>query len=356
MPGAPVLTGEAFGAALEPHLTPWIGPDAWPAWQRRLAGVPRANRLFLECHLGLAARRCDIVSSITAADGTLAAWAAHARVQPGCVWQEAGALLQAWQRQLVAGEGALWADCLMMWFEFDLAPEASDLDAPSLFIALRPGAALEALGETAAVFPDLQTAIARFAAWLGRADPAFRAAPLLLGHIGYMAARAEPGEVLPLRSCWRCDDAAHLAALLALSGLKREAAAFKAALARLGDLIALGNSLMLDLDIGDRPQGDFAIEINLFQRDGRAAAARIGTVLRLLADLALVTPAEAAALRSLTTVRATAGEGSLFCLPHHVKIRFRDGRIDGAKLYWLARVTGHPEAQARASRPVATCC
>lgn len=356
MPGAPVLTGDAFAAALTPHLTPWIGAAAWRGWQQRLAAVPLSNRLFLELHLGLAARRCDIVSSITAADGTLAAWAVHARVQPGCVWQEAGALLRAWQRQRAAGEGGFWADCLMMWFEFDLLPEASALEAPSLFIALRPGADLGGLAEAAAAFPDLRTAIARFAAWRAQAPPAFRAEPLLLGHIGYMAARAGPGTVLPMRSCWRCDDAAHLRHLLAVSGLPIDHAVLGQEFARLAGLLSLGNSLMLDLDSDHGLLDAFAVEINLFQRDGPAAVARIQAVLRLLAALGHVSPAERSALDALTTARTVAPGGTIFCLPHHMKIRFHNSRLDSVKLYWLARVTGHPAMGARGEKAVAPCC
>lgn len=344
----PALCGAAFARALQPLLRPWFEGEAasaaadWQGWQQRLARIPLADRLFLELPLGQERRRCDIVCSITPGDGTLAAWIDQQSDAAAIVWRQACAVLQAWQRQLAAGQGALWAECLMMWFEFDLLPEVSLLGEPSLFIALRPGAAVAALAEPAAVFPDLRLAIERFAAWRADAPAIFRQDALLLGHIGYMAARAGAGEVLPLRSCWRCDDLAHLWRLLAASGLAVDLDLLAADIAPLAALMALGNSLMLDLDTDRRVHAAFAVEINLFERRPDAAAARIAAVIGVLGRLGLITPAEAAALAPLTGQAEVAPARWIFCLPHHVKLRVSGSRIDSVKLYWLARVTDHP--------------
>lgn len=349
-PSALALPGAALAEVLKPRLAPWLGPTAWRHWRRSLAEIPVANRLFLELHVTDPPRRCDIVSSVTVADGSLASWARAARGRRSAVWQQVRAVLRAWQSALVLGEGALWDDALMMWLEFDQLPNRRGLGDPSLFIALRPGADLPRLAGALGGFPALQAAVGRFAWDFVPCRPGLTDADLRLGHIGYMAARPSSGVALPLRSCWRMTGAAELPALLRAAGLTVDGAALDAALRRLAPLLALGNSLMLDLDSDDACHAAFAVEINLFERGLAPAARRAETVCRLLADLGFLTPGEAAALDTLTGAALAAQDRWSFCLLHHVKLRFSRFRIQDVKLYWLARVTDHQPRDAERPR------
>jgi hypothetical protein len=170
---------------------------------------------------------------------------------------------------------------------------------------------------------------------------AFAADGLVLGHIGYMAGRQGDNEILPLRSCWRCDDFDHLNWLLTLAAIPVEYRCFANEFLRLIALLSRGNSLMLDLDSQARFLDGFAVEINLFRRDLDDAKRQSAEVLRILRILGHITPEQALRLERLTDRAVTPSGRWIYCLLHHVKIRFHQSRAVEVKLYWLTRVTDH---------------
>jgi hypothetical protein len=297
--------------------------------------------------------RCDVVTSITSDDGSLAAWLAQRQVRTGPAWEKSLDLLGAWKSELLAGYGPLRDLCLMMWFEFDLLPGKQTLGAPSLFIALAPRVNLAALGAHLGAYPELRDAVTQLATVLthGGLGQALSSNPLLLGHIGYMSARQRGTSALPLRSCWRCDDEAHMVQLLEAAGAGLDKSRFVTELERIKPLLDLGNSLMLDLDNHAQFLETFAFEVNVFRRDVDAAMSQATAVLGLLRRLGFVTAVDMARLGPLSGSAATPAGGNLYCLLHHVKFRIEHARIVEVKLYWLVRVIDRPQG----GRPRQTC-
>lgn len=343
------VSGGDLLAGLRPALSSWIGAAHWPRWLDRASAVPSSNRMFLELHPGSRPARCDIVTSLCISDGSLAAWLEAGFEQRSPVWAATIALLQDWRRELAAGQGALRDQCMMMWLEFDLAPHEAALGDPALFIALVPGADIQALSASLAGYPALADQVSRFAHLLRHQAPWQAADAMALGHIGYMASRLTASSASSLRSCWRCDSEDQIRQWLTLLGIARDGGVLRREWARLRPLMRRGNSLMLDCDSAEQFLGAFAVEVNVFQRQWAPAVAGCDAVLQAIADLGFLTPEQTRQLRRMNGRYLSDSGQTVFCLLHHIKFRFMESRVVEAKLYWLVRVI-NPQPDAHDTR------
>ena len=332
------VSGSDLLAGLRPALSSWLGEAHWPGWIERVGAVPRCNRMFLEIHPASSPARCDIVTSLSLSDGSLSAWLAAGFEHRSPVWAATIALLRDWRCELATGQGGLRDQCMMMWLEFDLVPNDPALGNPALFIALVPGANIQALSASLAGYPTLADEVCRFAALIRDHDVWQRSDDLVLGHIGLMASRPSGASGSSLRSCWRCDSEAQLLQRLSLLGIADDGTVLHAEMARLRPLLHRGNSLMLDCDSADRFFGAFAVEVNVFQRQLAPAVAGCDAVLQAVVELGFLTPDQKRQLQRINGRFLTGSGRSVYCLLHHIKFRFVDTRIVEAKLYWLVRV------------------
>lgn len=361
------LPSKSMLLALRPVLSGWMGPDAAADWLAVAGTLPACSRLFLEIHPASATPRCDLVIAVLASDGSLSGWLdGVADRGRSAAWQKTAALLERWRRQLQDRAGALRTLCFMMWLEFDVCADQKDLGDPSVFIGLTPAADVAELAGDLADYPDFQAALRSFDDAIRKETrlhvEVVRTNALTLGHVGYMAARQAESRVLPLRSCWRCDDLEHFHALLSLARVDHDRGALSERLRWMEDLKGCINSVMLHLDGNDRFLSDFSLEVNVFDPYADRLTDREEAVLGALLDRGLVSEQQLPRLRRFSG-RYTVQDGRAFyCALHHFKLKIIRSTIVEAKVYWLLRPVrgggvaeaGSPSADGAAARPLNT--
>lgn len=241
--------------------------------------------------------------------------------------------MEKWQEQLHGQDGFLRTNCFAMWLEFDIrAPHVNPGD-PSVFIALTPQIKIKEVAEELVDYPEFQNAILRSEAILKQL---IGSDVLALGHIGYMASRQKQNTVLPLRSCWRCNNVPHFLQLLELAGIPFDTFILQKQLGWLDSISESINSLMLDLESDVVFMPGFSLEINFYKPFAEATRKREDALFKKIVGMGFMTDAQRQALLEFSNTYFLKNEQRFICSLHHIKLKFSESKIQGIKCYWLA--------------------
>jgi hypothetical protein len=317
--------------AMREPLSLWFGQNRVDLWFQRIGSLPACNSLFLEIFTNSSSPRCDIITGVEATDGSLSLLLDGSIVRTTEAWRNTLSLLGQWRQQFHKGNGFLRTQCYTMWLEFDIKESEQCIDGPSVFIALTPGSKIGDLVHSLSDYLDFQQAIYTNYELVEkeRNDD-----ELVLGHIGYMAARRTVGEILPLRTCWRCKNIQHAFQLLRRACIPFDGKVIEKQIYWLDDLYEFVNSILLDLDINTKFQVDFALEFNFFRPYEKPSNNEI--LLNKLIELKLLTKDQKEKLAGFSDTFLLSDGRSLDCLLHHMKLKFSNSKIQDVKYYWKA--------------------
>lgn len=338
----PALRPRAMLDCMKPALSAWLGETHIDDWLAATDVLPICSALFLEVHPASGEPRCDLVTSVVASDGSLSAFLRHPPVGNSPIWRKTLATLRKWAQQLDAQDGRLRSDCFMIWLEFDLCARQNHIASPGIFLALTPRSDLRGLAAELGDYPDLQRAVLNFQDIILKETPLLQdlmhSNALALGHIGYMGSRQDGDHLMPLRSCWRCDDLPHVQELLKLAGIYFDATRLQKELRWVDGIVQYVNSVMLDLDTDTGHSPDFSVELNVFRPTDPLLRTRESAILQAIVERGLMSITEKQKLTAWSGQYISASGQGFDCSLHHIKMKFSDSRIQQIKCYWLNRV------------------
>lgn len=318
--------------AMKKPLVLWLGENTIGSWLSCTDGLPACSGLFLEMIADTSGNRCDIITRIIASDGTLSGIHNSPLVRTTALWRKTAAMMKKWKQNLDGQDGFLRTHCFAMWLEFDIHPQSQSPGDPSVFIALTPQGLVDELSEELGDYPELQQAIVQNHALL---EQVRGSDALVLGHIGYMAARQADDKILPLRSCWRCNDMPHMYRLLELAGIPYDRAVLREELRCLDNISGYINSLMLDLDTDMGFMPGFSLELNVYKPFANSNR-REEALLQEFTDLGFMSDEQKRSLMELSNSYVLDNGQTFVCSLHHIKLKFSGSRIREIKCYWQA--------------------
>ncbi|KIO75819.1 hypothetical protein TH53_18130 [Pedobacter lusitanus] len=320
--------------AMEKPLSLWLGQTEFNNWLAQVDNLPSCSALFLEISTNSLRPGCDVITSVRASDGTLTELLINPITETSAAWQKTGAMLTRWQQQLQGQSGYLRTHCFSMWLEFDIQQQQHKAGDPAVFIALTPQARITELAGDLIDYPDLQYALQRSKSLL---EKVAGTDTLVLGHIGYMASRQkEENKILPLRSCWRCNDLSHFYQLLELAAIPFELSVVNKELQWLENLSVYVNSMMLDLDSDTAFLSDFSLELNVYKPYAPPAAERENELFRIIADAGFMKIAQQQKLLHFSNTYYLKNDQGFISSLHHIKLKFSNSKIQEVKCYWQA--------------------
>jgi hypothetical protein len=337
-----VLRPKQIFGAMTQALSSWLGEEEIENWLGAVDTLPICSTLFLEVHPASIQPRCDIVISVVASDGSLSAFLQNPAVGTSSIWRKTIATLKKWEQQLRSKKGALRTHCFMMWLEFDLCVRQKSLGDPAIFIALTPQADIGELAEQLNDYADFQSALLNLKYASLKNSPLLqsfmRTNSLALGHIGYMGSRQKADQLLPLRSCWRCNDIAHFQQLLMFAGISFDRPILLEQLGWLEDIAIYINSFMLDLDNHTDFMPDFSLELNVYNPRANSPTERESVLLQAIVDCGFMSIDQKQKLLIFSGHYFLESEQTFDCLLHHIKLRCSGSKIQEIKCYWLISV------------------
>ena len=327
--------------AMQAKLLPWLGENDFKNWLNTISSLPNCGRLYLEIHPFSPSPRCDIIASVLSSDGSLSSWLNAPISSSSVIWQKTSSVLNKWQHQLHSQNGILRTQCFMMWLEFDVFAQQYDLGDPSIFIALTPKDNIQELAEELSVYPELQDALLNFLNAIKTRTELFKRVveinPITLGHVGYMASRQNKNGILPLRSCWRCNDIEHFYQILLIAGIQFNKSILFDELIWLNNIKKYINSFMLHLDNYTHFEDDFSLEVNVFNPQIHFSEEREPIILQEIVNLGFMSEKQKQVLMSFTDRYSLDNDRIFYCSLHHFKIKLSHSRIQEIKCYWLIR-------------------
>ncbi|WGL61225.1 hypothetical protein QEJ31_06425 [Pigmentibacter sp. JX0631] len=327
--------------AMRANLSPWLGANNYDNWLNIISLMPETSRLYLEVHPFSKKPRCDIIVSILQSDGSLSSWLNHSKSKRSLNWQKTSSLLEKWQDQINSKEGNLRTICFLLWLEFDIFADQTDIGDPSLFISLTPKDNINDLKEEIKVYPELYEAFLNFQETIQNStelyEKVMRYNPIALGNIGLMASRQIKNEALPLRSCWRCDNIDHFFYILKIAKVQIQSSMLASELCWLQNIREYINSYMLHLDNYKNFSDDFSLEVNVFHPNFSLSEKREKAILDEVEKLGFLTNEQKITLLNFSNCNIIDNEFKYYCSLHHIKIKITMYKIQEIKCYWLVR-------------------
>jgi hypothetical protein len=327
---------------LKPTLVKWFEQTGAENWLRLVAELPISNRVFLEFHPASAVERCDVITRLMFSDGSLDHWLDRPTREESSAWRKSLQMLEAWRSQVQSGRGALQRAIFLMWLEFDLKSSSDTIGDPALGIGLTPFPDLAALADDLGDYKDLQQALRGFLRLAGPGSKLdgeiLRGDPLVLGHLGYMASRGNGDHgVLPLRSCWRCEDLDHVFRILHHAGIPHDIDLLASELRSFTGWEVKANSIMLHLDSGPLFARDFSLEVNVFTPNVVRAKPKERDLFQYMVRRGFLEGAQRDILSTLTARHVLPRGQITSCSLHHIKLALKKSKVTDVKFYWLSR-------------------
>ncbi|KAB8029205.1 hypothetical protein [Fluviispira multicolorata] len=323
------------------NLLPWFGQNDFENWLNIVSTIPNCGRLFLEIHPFSPTSRCDIITSILASDSSLSAWLDAPVSSSSIIWEKTSSILRRWQKQICSQKGNLRSMCFMMGLEFDLFAQQNNLGDPSILFTLTPKDNIQELAEEISDYPELHSAVLNFLSAIKKKTKLYERVvqlnPITLGHIGYMASRQNKNDILPLRSCWRCDDIEHFYQILLISGIQFDKSLLLNELIWLENIKEYINSFMLHLDNYDIFEADFSLEVNVVNSQMHLSEKRENAILQAIINLGFLSSEQKHVLMNFSNRYSLGNDQIFYCSLHHFKIKFSNSKIQEIKCYWLIR-------------------
>lgn len=323
-----------------------------------LPGGLAGETFGFECKLDEAPSRGDFLLCVTAASNGRESLA---QLDPAVGWQEALAAHPVWRR--VQDFATSWADPASplhrrvdnVWLEFDVAPEALEVPAPSLFFAPLDKGAAESLAVTTLALerlsggprsPELSRPLAACFEALPQGARVFQ--------VGAMLARSTPA----VRLCIDGLTPVRLAEYLHRVGWEGSLEAWEHAT---GELSGLVDEVCLAIDVGQSVGPKLGLELYFARGVQPAQEPRWRTLLERLVQRGLCTSAKCEAVLAWPGLSKESSEGetwpeglrrtasflgpralSVFVRAlHHIKVSYLSGRPLEAKVYLAARHHWH---------------